>query len=329
MEQDYINKDVKYIPLNYGDTIDNIDDCDVVMLDVTAKPDAMDGIIAKAKSVKIFDHHKSAIDDYRNAFDSGSFEGKSLQSINKCACNMGENNFYINFKDSLNVNEKFKFEFVKDNTRSACLMVVNEFFNKWLYVTKNSPVKDRLWYVDHINYADRLGYVASRISDRDTWKFEYPDTRAVYETVAAMNFSYDKFYAWLELPKKDFNKSIETNEIRSNMRLEQANLYAAKAEIIEIDGYKIPCVNVPANYSSEVGSILAKTAPFAMMYVINSKEALLSFRSNEITGISVIPTAKAFGGGGHANASGAKVPLSRLTDLFLISNLTSKKIFKF
>lgn len=312
----WLDKDVEYIAMQYGDAVPDVTDCAVVMLDVTVKPDALDEIISKAKSVKVLDHHQSAIDDYTSAYSSGSFEGKPLQNINKCGCFATKPAVKLSFVDALNAKPKFHIGFNTNNSKSGCLMVYSELSDYYTpdEVQAGFDVLKRMWYI------------ASRISDRDVWKFEFEDTRAVYETVAAFNFSFDAFSAWFHLSEEEFHKPIRENQIRVDMRLEQAALYATKAQILEVEGYKVPCVNVPANYSSEVGSILAKTAPFAMMYVVNSEVAFLSFRSNKETGVNVVPIAQAFGGGGHVNSAGAKVPVARLFALFDENTQKAKEV---
>lgn len=91
---------------------------------------------------------------------------------------------------------------------------------------------------------------------------------------------------------------------------------AKKAELRDVyvqdKKYSIALINAPV-YQSELGALLSDRHPidFALMYSINPDlEVNLSFRSrSNNTGADVGEIAKVFGGGGHRNASGAKVDL--------------------
>lgn len=76
--------------------------------------------------------------------------------------------------------------------------------------------------------------------------------------------------------------------------------------------YSIALINSPV-YQSELGELLSDRHPidFALMYSISPDlEVNLSFRSrSNNTGADVGEIAKVFGGGGHRNASGARVDL--------------------
>ena len=155
----WLDKDVEYIAMQYGDTVPDVTDCAVVMLDVTVKPDVLDEIISKAKSVKVLDHHQSAIDDYTSAYSSGSFEGKPLQSMNKCGCIPTQSSTRLTFVDLLNTKPKFDIVFNTNNSKSGCLMVYTELSGYYAPETHQADfdVLKRMWYI------------ASRISDRAVW----------------------------------------------------------------------------------------------------------------------------------------------------------------
>lgn len=155
-------------------------------------------------------------------------------------------------------------------------------------------------------------YLANRVEDRDLWKFNYTDTKAVYELLNSVPFTFED---WDNLTlSSDLFSKLEEFKIRVTFREQLAKEYAAKAKIIRFQNYDVPCVNVPANFSSEVGDILGKEYPFAIMYVVGDI-VYMSLRSNKQTGIDTSTISKQFKGGGHINASGFKLEVSQLVDL--------------
>jgi nanoRNase/pAp phosphatase (c-di-AMP/oligoRNAs hydrolase) len=70
----------------------------------------------------------------------------------------------------------------------------------------------------------------------------------------------------------------------------------------------IDLVNAPPMYSSDIGSIIAKEKVFGGTYYDTATHREFSLRS--VGDFDVSEIAKSFGGGGHKNAAGFKVPRS-------------------
>jgi oligoribonuclease NrnB/cAMP/cGMP phosphodiesterase (DHH superfamily) len=85
---------------------------------------------------------------------------------------------------------------------------------------------------------------------------------------------------------------------------------------IDIQGYRVPCANVPYFWCSEVGGILAKGAPFSATYYDAADRRVFSLRSDkdDPKAVDVSEIAAQFGGGGHKNASGFSFKLPLLGD---------------
>jgi len=155
------------------------------------------------------------------------------------------------------------------------------------------------WWVDYIE-------------DRDLWTKKLP----MHEDVCALLLSTEPtFEAYDEIASMTVEKAAE------------AGKYIAKADIAKINravhsssaimrvsfcGFdNIPCVN-NANFQSDIGNLLAKDAEFGIVWYAGDSEkdgkyAQLSLRS--IGDFDVSKLAQRFGGGGHANASGCRIPL--------------------
>jgi nanoRNase/pAp phosphatase (c-di-AMP/oligoRNAs hydrolase) len=85
------------------------------------------------------------------------------------------------------------------------------------------------------------------------------------------------------------------------------------AYMTNIAGYTVPVVNTSL-LMSEVGNKLLEEYPgasFAACYTENGTHTQYSLRSRGDFDVSAV--AKQFGGGGHAAASGYKVPISRVS----------------
>lgn len=142
------------------------------------------------------------------------------------------------------------------------------------------------------------------ISDRDLWKFELDDTKAV--TAALMTLPHD-----IDIWKRYLDDENITDLISNgNAILEYQNSIITKIKESDdfptenIGGYLVPCINT-THLISEIGHALAEQFPFVAMYFDTSDSRIYSLRSSS-HGVDVSKIAKLYGGGGHMNAAGFK-----------------------
>ena len=295
--------DYEYVALNYGEEIKtDVKNCIVFMLDVTVKPEVFDGLLQQALCIKVLDHHESAMKDYSDAFTANSKDAigpyKKLAAFKDC-CLCEQNEEQTTYRGGVDPHYSEEQDY---------LLHPNRFFSVVFNHggLSGATLALREFKIHNESISERMKHLCTRITDRDIWKFEYEDTKAVYEVVSGFQFDFEKAIDFIFNTSDDeFQTAIKEGAIRVKMRDELAAGYASKAETLNILGYDVPCVNVPSNISSYVGALLSVGKPFALMYVLNSNEAFLSFRSNQETGVDLIPIAKHFGGGGHKNAAGA------------------------
>lgn len=146
------------------------------------------------------------------------------------------------------------------------------------------------------------------IQDRDLWRFDLPRSREV----AAGLFSYPYDFAiWSELMKPhriddlaDAGAAIERKHFKDIHEFIAAAGYRAT-----IAGHSVPVLNAPYFWTSDAGHIMAKGEPFAACYWDTPNGRVFSLRSTD-DGLDVSEIAARFGGGGHRNAAGFRVPLS-------------------
>jgi oligoribonuclease NrnB/cAMP/cGMP phosphodiesterase (DHH superfamily) len=155
------------------------------------------------------------------------------------------------------------------------------------------------------------------IQDRDLWKFELENSKEVH---AGLPFLKGHMLGWdfAACSRKDYETVVSNGRIllaKQQMDVENAAKY--KVKIVDFCGYKVGVINM-TDHMSEIGNAICESkdykVDFAVCYgITNNDDVLLSLRS--IGDFDVSEIAKKFGGGGHKNASGARLKLNKLVDL--------------
>ena len=159
-----------------------------------------------------------------------------------------------------------------------------------------------------------LSKLLAHIEDRDLWRFKLPKTKAISRWLQSYPYDFDVWGRLIE--------SFEDSDLRATMIGEAESIerfYDRQvAEIVptatlkDIGKWK----NVPVAYASyafvsDVAHALLKAnpaAPFAAVVVDAYGSRTWSLRSED-SRQDVSEVAKQFGGGGHRNASGFRVPV--------------------
>lgn len=145
----------------------------------------------------------------------------------------------------------------------------------------------------------------AHVQDRDLWQFKLPFTREIQ--AALFSYEYD-FEIWDDLmmgPLGDLTQ--EGIAIERKHHKDIAELLAAYTRRMVIGGYDVPVCNVPYTMSSDAGHALAGGEAFGACYSDGPDGRYFSLRSTD-QGVDVSEIAKLYGGGGHRNAAGFKVP---------------------
>lgn len=143
------------------------------------------------------------------------------------------------------------------------------------------------------------------VEDRDLWKFKSPLTRPIQAAV----FSYE--YTWENWDK--LNDSEPEHLANDGLAIERKHFKDIKeltkvvTRKFTIGGHEIPIANLPYTLTSDAGHLLADGYPFAGCYWDTPDGRVFSLRSRD-DGMDVAEIAKQYGGGGHAHASGFRVP---------------------
>lgn len=175
---------------------------------------------------------------------------------------------------------------------------------------------------------DTVPYLLEIIEDRDLWKFKILGTKEITTAIfgyGILTFSLEDAFDWLS---DTYMSSFNTNHDFCNNDLNEL-YHSGRAMIIKqrsdieaiislglrkqwIGGYYVPVVNANRIYGSEIGAILSKGQPFSASYYDDKTCRCYELRSQADTGIDVAEIAKKYGGGGHRNAAGFKVPFDHV-----------------
>lgn len=146
------------------------------------------------------------------------------------------------------------------------------------------------------------------IEDRDLWRFHLPFTREIQANV--FSYPYD-FGAWDELMAKDPELlAKEGGAIERKHFKDIHELIEVVTRRMVIAGHNVPVANLPYTLTSDAGHKLATGEAFAGCYWDTPAGRVFSLRSTD-DGLDVSEIAKQYGGGGHRNASGFRVPYDR------------------
>ena len=144
------------------------------------------------------------------------------------------------------------------------------------------------------------------IEDRDLWRFLLPHTREIQ--AAVFSYPYD-FAVWDELFAADLELMARQGEaIERKHHKDIAELVGVTKRRMIIGGVSVPVANLPYTLTSDAGNLMAASEPFAACYWDTPDARVFSLRSRD-DGADVSAIAKMYGGGGHRNASGFRMPI--------------------
>lgn len=262
----------------YNDPPPDVEHRNVFIVDFSYPYDVLTEMSFKAHSITILDHHKTAAEDLARLPSTKSYIDRHGATEYCMSCNMPD------------IAACFDME------RSGAGIT-------WDYFYGHAP---RPKLVDHVE-------------DRDLWRFALPGTREIQ--AAVFSYAYD-FDTWDRL-SNTFDHFGDTSLRREGEAIERkhhkdvAELTKVTARMMKIGGQIVPIANLPYTMTSDAGHLLCgENHPFAGCYWDTPDGRVFSLRSRE-NGADVGAIAKEYGGGGHVNASGFRVPFDQLDELGL------------
>lgn len=158
---------------------------------------------------------------------------------------------------------------------------------------------------DHFFPADTPPKLLAHIEDRDLWRFALPRTREIQASLFSFPYDFDEWDRLMEVDPNDLAKDGAAIERKHHKDV--AELVAAYRYRMKIGGYDVPVANLPYTLTSDAGHLMAIGEPFAACYWDTPEGRVFSLRSTD-DGVDVSAIAKLYGGGGHRNASGFRLP---------------------
>lgn len=246
--------DIEFHSGVYGQEPPDVMGRSVVMVDFSYKRPIIERMAARAKSILILDHHKTAAEDLS---DLGHLPNVTV---------------------------------VFDMNRSGARMAWDHYFP--------DVQPPRL-----IRY----------IEDRDLWRFVLPESRQFSANL--FSHPYD-FAAWDDLAKQAEADEGLALMVAAGEAIERkhhkdiAELVAKTMRRMVIGGINVPVANLPYTLSSDAGNLMARMdeSKIGVCYWDEPGGRVFSLRS-VADGPDVSAIAKSYGGGGHKNASGFKMPV--------------------
>lgn len=269
----------------YQDPPPDVSGRDVVLVDFSYKREVMRSLRGhgrnKARSVLVLDHHKSAAEDL------------SVREGNFCI-NIGEWTGPLTWERHL------------DNAA----MDANEGAADSVYCLFDMQRSGAGIAWDFFHPGEKRPRLVNYVEDRDLWRFVLPGSREF----AAWLFSYDyTFERWEGLVRRaeDFDEIVtiaaEGGAIERKHHKDIAELTAALKRRMMIGGHEVWAASLPYTLTSDAGHLMAQGEPFAACYWDTPDGRVFSLRSTD-EGLDVSEIAKQYGGGGHRNASGFRLP---------------------
>lgn len=260
--------ETEFIAVNYNQPIPDVTGCHVYIVDFSYSKEVLEAASLTAACITMLDHHLTASQQW------GGYKRFKHQCGTGC-------DMHLTIEEHKS-GAGLTYDWIKDNVTLPSVL-----FN---------PDDDRIMRV------------TSAVQDRDLWQFKLEKTKEIYEALSMLPKTFDAWVDFLTvIPYSEFEEKIAIAGHYLDVKEKLAQDYASKYQMTNFFGHMVPLVNVPANMASRVCEILATNHPFAVSYCLSKTDIFISLRSNVKTGIDVSAIAKRLKGGGHFNASGAKI----------------------
>ncbi len=270
-----LGESVEFVAGVYGAEPPDVTGYDVILVDFSYKYDVLAALSWKANSIIILDHHKSAAQDLARfpSFHAGvEFDSRAGEVA------LG----WRSAHESMQMQNAPAIACCFDMERSGAMLAWDHFF----------PSEEPPQLLRHIQ-------------DRDLWLFKLEGTREIQANV--FSYPYD-FQVWDELMAADVGTLlVEGRAIERKHHKDVGELVGVCKRRLVIGGHDVPAASLPYTLTSDAGHLMAQGEPFAACYWDTPTGRVFSLRSTD-EGLDVSEIAAQYGGGGHRNASGFRVP---------------------
>jgi oligoribonuclease NrnB/cAMP/cGMP phosphodiesterase (DHH superfamily) len=272
-----LGTEVEFVPGVYGQEPPDVTDKDVILVDFSYKYEVLASMSWKAHSIIVLDHHKSAAEDLGRLppfhagieLDGWADDGSRLLG-------------WKSAHELMSLENAPAIACCFDMNHSGAMLAWHHFY----------PDQEPPQLLHHIE-------------DRDLWLFKLDGTREIQANL--FSYPYD-FEVWDQLMAADVQTlRSDGAAIERKHHKDVAELVAVTKRRLVIGGHDVPAASLPYTLTSDAGHLMAQGEPFAACYWDTPDGRSFSLRSTD-EGLDVSEIAKQYGGGGHRNASGFRVP---------------------
>jgi oligoribonuclease NrnB/cAMP/cGMP phosphodiesterase (DHH superfamily) len=289
-----------YRPMNHGDAwlINEVTGRNVFILDFSFRRPALEEMAQHAASVCQIDHHASARDgwaaDLSNITDSSMTEFqhpelplKVIFDMNKSGARLAWEHFHPEIPPPLtlrHIEDQDLWRFNIEGTRSFCTALRLQPFDFGIW--------DQL--ISEVDEAHSDSYVSMLTEGQAIQRFMAGEIQRLADSRLVMTVSV----------RGDPTDPLQSTRHGTPVLIEGDHAWR------RIDGLAI---NASALFASELGNLLAmRSGTFALIWQVGA-DGYVKASLRACNTIDVARLAASFGGGGHPNAAGFRMPLARFT----------------
>lgn len=271
----FVYPDAELIPWNYYyDGCPDVTGKDVLIADFSFKRPILLDMAAKAKSLRVLDHHATA--------------EKHLAGLDFCTFDMS--------KSGARLTWEFLFDELRDKMSNTGIW--------WGPKTEHIPIGELTKENPH--------WLVKYVEDRDIWLHKLPHTDAINTYIRSQPMDFDVWEDMARGNPNSYIAPGEAIE-RYKKKLVDTHVYFAFDAVIDGVPCKA-CQCTAADLWSDIGHALSKDCAFGAIYsdiVIKEQGEFKNIRSISLRSRDdappVLPICEKFGGGGHPHAANFKM----------------------
>jgi len=260
---------------------------DVVLVDFSYKRNVLRGMAKQARSILVLDHHKTAADDL-HASDGTDEDGPHVRRL-----------------AALPTWDQHMQQTTADDGHGVPYCEIYAYFDM---ESSGAGIAWDFFHPDPKGVPPKQPRLVAYAQDRDLWRFVLPRSRDVNAWIFSHEYSFDMWDAMARDLEGNYPRCADEGAaIERKHHKDVRELTQALKRRMVIGGHEVWAASLPYTLTSDAGHLMATGEPFAACYWDTPEGRVFSLRSTD-EGLDVSEIAKAYGGGGHRNAAGFRLP---------------------
>lgn len=285
--------EAEYRPVTYGrpPPADISDFKEVYVLDFSWRPDELMAAMSPHQRVIVLDHHATAFDAWRPiAAWNNERQMRAARSPGVSGLLLGQ----------------------IDLDRSGARMAWDYFRDHWSALVPAADVERIEARPGAAIFGEAMPLLVAYAEDRDLWRWQMPESREVNAVIQQTELDFDRF---AELAKR-IASNLEDVALEGATILRTVDAavewMTRKPGWISWLGHQAAIISAPVYHSEACNRLLEEhpDAQIAVSWAPNHDTGTVSFSlRSRPGGVDVAKLLEPFGGGGHAQAAGLKMPM--------------------